>query len=102
MNDQDLDAQGQAWVEIQALCCSLSISRSALGRLRRRELLRYWHHWVKKSPTATPYGSSCSSPVELSRRNVRYTVLVPMCRPRSRKPPSCSSQKVSTTRFTGS
>ena len=59
MNDQDLDAQGQAWVEIQALCCSLSISRSALGRLRRRELLRYWHHWVKKSPTATPYGSSC-------------------------------------------
>ena len=44
MNDKDLDAQGQAWVEIQALCCSLSISRSALGRLRRRELLRYWHH----------------------------------------------------------
>jgi hypothetical protein len=44
MSDQDLDAQGQAWVETPALCCILSIRRSALGRWRRRELLRHGHH----------------------------------------------------------
>ena len=30
-------AQGTAWVETPALCRSLSISRSTLGRWRRRE-----------------------------------------------------------------
>ena len=50
MSHHELDAQGTAWVETPALCRSLSISRSTLGRWRRRELLRDGHHWVKKNP----------------------------------------------------
>jgi hypothetical protein len=52
MSQHKLDAQGPAWVETPALCRSLAISRSTLGRWRRRELLRYGHHWVKKNPAA--------------------------------------------------
>ena len=52
MSHHELDAQGPAWVETPALCRSLSISRSTLGRWRRRELLRHGHHWVKKNPAA--------------------------------------------------
>jgi|GEM_PF-2368202 len=52
MSHHDLDAQGPAWVETPALCRSLSISRSTLGRWRRRELLCHGHHWVKKNPAA--------------------------------------------------
>ena len=37
MSHHELDAQGQTWLEIPALCRSLSISRSTLGRWRRRE-----------------------------------------------------------------
>jgi hypothetical protein len=37
MSHHELDAQGPAWVETPALCRSLSISRSTLGRWRRRE-----------------------------------------------------------------
>ena len=37
MNDHELYAQGPAWVETPALWRSLSISRSTLGRWRRRE-----------------------------------------------------------------
>jgi len=51
MSHHELDAQGPAWVETPALCRSLSISRSTLGRWRR-ELLRHGHHWVKKNPAA--------------------------------------------------
>ena len=52
MSHHELDAQGTAWVETPALCRSLSISRSTLGRWRRRELFRHGHHWVKKNPAA--------------------------------------------------
>jgi hypothetical protein len=52
MNDHEIDAQSAAWVETPALCRSLAISRSTLGRWRRRELLRHGHHWVKKNPAA--------------------------------------------------
>jgi hypothetical protein len=52
MSHHELDAQGTAWVDTPALCHSLSISRSTLGRWRRRELLRDGHHWVKKNPAA--------------------------------------------------
>jgi hypothetical protein len=52
MSHHELDAQGAAWVETPALCRSLAISRSTLGRWRRRELLRQGHHWVKKNPAA--------------------------------------------------
>jgi hypothetical protein len=52
MSRHELDAKGPAWVETPALCRSLSISRSTLGRWRRRELLRHGHHWVKKNPAA--------------------------------------------------
>ncbi len=52
MNDHELDAQGPSWVEPPALCRSLPISRSTLGRWRRQKLLRHGHHWVKKNPAA--------------------------------------------------
>jgi len=52
MSHHELDAQGPAWVETPALCRSLSISRSSIGRWRRRELLGHGHHWVKKNPAA--------------------------------------------------
>ena len=52
MSHHELDDQSAAWVETPALCRSLAISRSTLGRWRRRELLRYGHHWVKKNPAA--------------------------------------------------
>jgi hypothetical protein len=41
-----------AWLETQALCTALAISRSTLGRWRRRGLLTVGHHWVKKNPAA--------------------------------------------------
>jgi hypothetical protein len=50
MSHHELDALGQTWLETPTLCRSLSISRSTLGRWRRRELLRHGHHWVKKNP----------------------------------------------------
>ena len=50
MRHHELDVQGSAWVDNPALCCSLSISRSNLGRWRRRGLLHHGHHWVKKNP----------------------------------------------------
>jgi hypothetical protein len=37
MSQHELDAQGPAWVETPALCRSLAISCSTLGRWRRRE-----------------------------------------------------------------
>jgi hypothetical protein len=52
MSHHDLDAHGPAWVATPALCRSLSISRSTLGRWRRQGLLRHGHHWVKKNPAA--------------------------------------------------
>jgi len=52
MSNHVLDAQDQTWVETPALCHSISIRRSTLGRWRRREVLRLGHHWVKKNPAA--------------------------------------------------
>jgi len=52
MSHHELDALGTTWLDTPALCRSLSISRSTLGRWRRRELLRHGHHWVKKNPAA--------------------------------------------------
>jgi hypothetical protein len=52
MSQHELNAQDSAWVDTPALCRSLSISRSTLGRWRRREVLRLGHHWVKKNPAA--------------------------------------------------
>jgi hypothetical protein len=52
MSHHELDAQGPAWIDTPALCRNLLISRSTLGRWRRRDLLRHGHHWVKKNPAA--------------------------------------------------
>ena len=52
MSHHELDAHGPAWMETPTLCRSLSISRSSIGRWRRRELLGHGHHWVKKNPAA--------------------------------------------------
>ena len=38
------------WLETPALCAALAISRSTLGRWRRRGLLIPGHHWVRKNP----------------------------------------------------
>ncbi len=38
------------WLETPALCSALAISRSTLGRWRRRGLLIAGHHWVRKNP----------------------------------------------------
>jgi hypothetical protein len=37
MSQHELDAQCAVWVETPALCRSLSMNRSTLGRWRRRE-----------------------------------------------------------------
>jgi len=52
MSVHELDSQAPDWLDTQALCRRLSISRSTLGRWRRRELLRHGHHWVKENPVA--------------------------------------------------
>jgi hypothetical protein len=46
------EGTGQEWLETQALCRSLAISRSTLGRWRRRGLLRPGQHWARKNPGA--------------------------------------------------
>ena len=38
------------WLDTPALCAALGISRSTLGRWRRRGLLIASHHWVRKNP----------------------------------------------------
>ncbi len=38
------------WLDTPALCNALGISRSTLGRWRRRGLLIASHHWVRKNP----------------------------------------------------
>lgn len=46
-------APGQSdWLETPALCRELAISRSTLGRWRRRGLLSAGQHWVRKNPAA--------------------------------------------------
>jgi hypothetical protein len=52
MSAHELDFQAPAWVNTPSICRSLSISRSTLGRWRRRKLLRHGEHWVKKNPAA--------------------------------------------------
>jgi hypothetical protein len=53
MSHQGMQAQVSEWLETAALCRSLSVSRSTLGRWRHRELLREGQHRVHKNP-ATP------------------------------------------------
>jgi len=38
------------WLDTPSLCAELAISRSTLGRWRRRGLLAAGHHWVRKNP----------------------------------------------------
>ena len=45
-------ACGNEWLDTPALCQELAISRSTLGRWRRRGLLIPGHHWVRKNPAA--------------------------------------------------
>jgi hypothetical protein len=52
MSAHALDAQPAAWMDTPSICRSLSISRSTLGRWRRRKLLRNGEHWVKKNQAA--------------------------------------------------
>ena len=52
MSHQELQGQSCAWLETADLCRNLAISRSTLGRWRRRELLRQGQHWVRKNPAA--------------------------------------------------
>ena len=52
MSAHALDAQPATWMDTPSICRSLSISRSTLGRWRRRKLLRHGEHWVKKNPAA--------------------------------------------------
>ena len=52
MNHPELQAQACEWLETADLCRSLAVSRSTLGRWRRRELLRQGQHWVRKNPAA--------------------------------------------------
>ena len=52
MSHQELQTQSCEWLETADLCRSLAVSRSTLGRWRRRELLRQGQHWVRKNPAA--------------------------------------------------
>ena len=78
MNHQDLQAQACEWLETAELCRSLAISRSTLGRWRRRELLRQGHHWVRKNPAAPRsdllwHRQRCSALLQGSRRPCNAT-----------------------------
>lgn len=52
MSQQELEAHTCEWLETDELCRSLAVSRSTLGRWRRRDLLRQGQHWVRKNPVA--------------------------------------------------
>ena len=39
-----------AWISTAELCQALTISRSTIGRRRRRGLCKQGHHWIKKNP----------------------------------------------------
>jgi hypothetical protein len=52
MSHQELQGQSCEWLETADLCRSLAVSRSTLGRWRRREVLRQGQHWVRKNPAA--------------------------------------------------
>jgi len=60
------------WLETPALCSALAISRSTLGRWRRRGLLIAGHHWVRKNPAAPQsdllwHHGRCSALLALAR-----------------------------------
>ncbi len=42
----------ETWLDTSTLCKQLGISRSTLGRWRRRGLLRPGQHWARKNPAA--------------------------------------------------
>ncbi len=60
------------WLETPDLCSVLAISRSTLGRWRRRGLLIAGHHWVRKNPAAPQsdllwHHGRCSALLALAR-----------------------------------
>jgi hypothetical protein len=63
------------WLDTPALCAALGISRSTLGRWRRRGLLIASHHWVRKNP-ACPRS-------DLLWQRARCSALLPHARVRS-------------------
>ncbi len=52
MSHQELQDQACEWLETADLCRNLAVSRSTLGRWRRREVFRQGQHWVRKNPAA--------------------------------------------------
>jgi hypothetical protein len=76
MSHQELQAPACDWLETAELCRSLAVSRSTLGRWRRRELLRQGQHWVRKNPAAPRsdllwHRQRCSALLQRSLRGCR-------------------------------
>ena len=76
MSLQDPEASTCEWLETAELCRSLAVSRSTLGRWRRRELLRQGQHWVRKNPAASRsdllwHRQRCSALLRGNRRPCR-------------------------------
>lgn len=73
MSHHDPEASTCEWLETAELCRSLAVSRSTLGRWRRRDLLRQGQHWVRKNPAAPRsdllwHRQRCSALLQRSRR----------------------------------
>ena len=80
------------WLETADLCSALAISRSTLGRWRRRGLLIAGHHWVRKNPAAPHsdllwHHGRCSALLALARaRFPRAMAEFPQPLPASQEP----------------
>ncbi len=76
MSHQESQDKACEWLETAELCRSLAVSRSTLGRWRRRELLRQGQHWVRKNPAAPRsdllwHRQRCSALLQRSPRGCR-------------------------------
>jgi hypothetical protein len=65
------------WLDTPALCSALAISRSTLGRWRRRGLLISGHHWVRKNPACPRsdllwHQERCSASVALANNKLAF------------------------------
>ncbi len=65
------------WLETPALCSALAISRSTLGRWRRRGLLIAGHHWVRKNPVCPRsdllwHHERCSASMVLANNKLEF------------------------------